>query len=91
MFILFNFIIVIVLSIVDGIAGTTSESGQGLLSGIYQLAVVIPTIAVGIRRMHDADHSGWWLLVPIVNLVFAVSEGTRGQNSYGPDPKAVAM
>ncbi len=57
----------------------------------YQLAVPIPSIAVGFRRMHDIDHSGWWLLVPIVNLVFAVSEGTQGYNRFGPDPKAISQ
>jgi uncharacterized membrane protein YhaH (DUF805 family) len=40
--------------------------------------------------MHDTDHSGWWLLLPIVNLIFAVMEGTKGDNRFGPDPKAAA-
>jgi len=89
MFLLFHLIILFVLAFIEVIIGIVPESGRGVLGTIYQLAVVIPSIAVGVRRMHDTDHSGWWLLVPIVNLVFAVSEGTRGNNRFGSDPKAM--
>lgn len=58
------------------------------LALIFYLAHLVPTIAAGVRRMHDTNHSGWWLLFPIVNLIFAVTEGDRGDNKYGPDPKA---
>ncbi len=68
---------------------------MGLLSGIYGLAVIIPSIAVGVRRMHDIDRTGWWLLIAfipligvIVLLIFALLPGTAGDNKYGPDPKA---
>jgi len=37
--------------------------------------------------MHDTDHSGWWLLVPIVNLIFACTDSTPGPNRFGPNPK----
>jgi uncharacterized membrane protein YhaH (DUF805 family) len=84
MFFLFNFIIAFALGFFAGLAGLPAFVAQ-----IYSLAVLIPAIAVGIRRMHDTDHSGWWLLFPIVNLIFAVTEGTRGDNRFGPDPKAV--
>ena len=90
MFVLFNIIIAFVLGFIEGIAGIAPESDQSILVTVYQLAVLIPSIAVGVRRMHDTDHSGWWLLFPIVNLVFAVSEGTRGDNRFGPDPKAIS-
>ena len=91
MFFLFNIIVAIVLGIVDGILGIAAQSGQSVLGSVYSLAVLIPSIAVGVRRMHDTDHSGWWLLFPIVNLVFAVTEGQRGDNRFGPDPKATAL
>ncbi len=91
MFFLFNLIIAFVLGFIEGIVGIALESGQSVLSTIYQLAVLIPTIAVGVRRMHDTDHSGWWLLVPVANIVFAVSEGTRGDNRFGSDPKAISQ
>jgi uncharacterized membrane protein YhaH (DUF805 family) len=65
-----------------------------LLSGIYGLAVLIPTLAVSVRRLHDIDRSGWWILIGlvpllgvIVLLVFALLEGTPGDNRYGPNPK----
>ena len=91
MFFLFNIIIAIVLGFIEGLIGTTaSQNGQSILGSIYQLAILIPSIAVGVRRMHDTDHSGWWLLFPIVNLVFALTEGTKGDNKYGTDPKAIS-
>jgi uncharacterized membrane protein YhaH (DUF805 family) len=56
----------------------------------YAIAVIIPSIAVAIRRLHDSDKSGWWLLigfVPIVGfivlLVFYIMEGTAGPNQFG--------
>jgi uncharacterized membrane protein YhaH (DUF805 family) len=89
MFFLFNMIFAFVLSFLDAALGLAKDMGSyGPLYGLYALAVLLPGIAVGVRRMHDTDRSGWWLLVPIANLVFLVSEGTRGPNQYGPDPKA---
>jgi uncharacterized membrane protein YhaH (DUF805 family) len=58
------------------------------LGDLYALAVLILGVAVGVRRMHDVDRSGWWLVVPFVNLGFACTRGTRGENQFGPDPKA---
>ena len=83
MFFLFNTIVAFALGLVEGCVG-----GRDTISSIYSLAVLIPTIAVGVRRMHDTDHSGWWLMLPIVNLVFACTEGTRVDNRFGSDPKA---
>jgi uncharacterized membrane protein YhaH (DUF805 family) len=48
----------------------------------------IPLFSVAVRRMHDVDKSGWFLWVPIYNLVLALSNGTPGPNRFGPDPKA---
>lgn len=87
MFLLFNMIIAFGLGLTDGLLGLMDSNGNGLLGGIYSLAVLLPSIAVGVRRMHDTDHSGWWIIVPIVNLVFALTEGTRGPNRFGSDPK----
>ena len=98
-FVLFNFIFAIVLAFIDGMIGTFDpETGYGVLSGIYGLAVLIPGIAVLFRRLHDTDRSGWWWLIVfipllgvIVLLVFMVLDGTSGQNQYGPDPKGLAL
>ena len=57
------------------------------LGNIYSFAVFIPSLAVGVRRMHDVDKSGWFLLIPIYNLILLFTEGTTGENQYGEDPK----
>ncbi|MFN0178403.1 MAG: DUF805 domain-containing protein [Gemmatimonadales bacterium] len=88
MFYLFYMLIGVAIGVVAGALGMASEDGDSLLLSIYLVGTLIPAIAVGVRRMHDTDHSGWWLLVPIVNLVFALTDGTRGDNRFGPDPKA---
>jgi uncharacterized membrane protein YhaH (DUF805 family) len=96
MYTLFNVLVLIVLSILDRVLGLASETyGIGPLYVLYALAVLIPGLAVGVRRLHDIDKSGWWMLIAfipliggIVLLVFAVMEGTSGSNRFGPDPKA---
>jgi uncharacterized membrane protein YhaH (DUF805 family) len=97
-FVLVNIIISVALAIVDGVTGTyNSDVGFGLLSGIYTLAVLIPGIAVSVRRLHDIGRSGWWLLVILVPLVgaivlfiFMVLDSKPEQNEYGPSPKYAA-
>ena len=94
-FVLFNIIVAIVLAGIDAVLGTFSPSANiGLLSGIYCLAILIPSLAVTVRRLHDIGRSGWWIfinLIPLIGgivlLVFALSEGTPGYNQYGPNPK----
>ncbi len=58
-----------------------------LVTRIYSLALLVPGIAVGIRRMHDTGRSGWWILLPVVNLVFLCQDSQSGENAYGPNPK----
>lgn len=97
-YILFYLLIYIGLAIADRVTGTFSaETGMGLLSGIFALGMLIPSLAVGVRRLHDTDRSGWWLLITlipliggIVLLVFTVQDGTPGENKYGPNPKTAA-
>jgi len=97
-FVLFNIIVSMVLTAIDGVTGSLSpQAGIGLLSGIYSLAVLIPSIAVSVRRLHDIDRSGWWLfivLVPLIGaiilLVFAVQDSKPGANRFGENPKEVA-
>ena len=75
-------------SIIGFVLGLVGEfSGSIISTGLYQLAVFIPSIAVGVRRLHDVNKSGWFLLIPIYNLILLVSEGDRGDNYYGSDPK----
>ena len=93
-FFLMYLLIFILLAIVDGITGSFSaKSGVGLLSGVFALAMLLPSLAVGVRRLHDIGRSGWWLLIAfvpliggIVLLLFAVKVGTPGDNEYGATP-----
>ena len=94
-FVLFNLLISIVLASIDAVTGSFSpEAGMGLLSGLYALAIFIPSIAVSVRRLHDSGRSGWWLLIAVVPLVgaivllvFLVQDSQPGENKYGPSPK----
>src|SRR4028118_1535698 len=91
-FVLFSLIVSLVLSAIDALLGTLSSSTNvGLLGGIYGLAIIIPTIAVSVRRLHDIDRTGWWVLIglvpvigTIVLLVFAAVGGTPGADTAGP-------
>jgi len=99
LFVLFNFIASLILSIIDGMFGTYSlETGMGLLSNLYLLAVLIPGIAVSVRRLHDISRSGWWLLIglipligAIVLLIFMAQDSKPGENQFGPNPKDVTV
>ncbi len=94
-FFLFNLLISIGLAVVDNLTGTLDpETGVGLLSGLYGFAVIIPGLAVTVRRLHDTDRSGWWFLISliplvgaIVLLVFMLLDSTPGENRFGPNPK----
>ncbi|HEK2896279.1 DUF805 domain-containing protein [Proteus terrae] len=102
MFTLVNTIIITVLyailiSSVDMYTGEMSSLGSiaGIIIGIYSLAIIVPSLAVTIRRFHDQDKSGWMFLlafIPAVGglivFVFMCLEGTKGDNRFGPDPKA---
>ncbi len=89
MFVLVNFIIGVVLGILGRIAGVFY-----VISYLYELAILLPSLAVGVRRLHDTGRTGWWLLIGliplvgwIVLLVFYCTAGDSGANKYGPDPK----
>lgn len=84
MFTLINMIIIYGVSFLIGIL---EMSILGILLVIYYLAVLVPTIAVAIRRMHDVGKSGWFCLIPIYNIILAVTDSEPGGNEYGPNPK----
>jgi uncharacterized membrane protein YhaH (DUF805 family) len=97
MFVLVSFGISVVLAIIDSVVGLQLGVGVGVLRGLYWLAVLIPSIAVGARRLHDTGRSAWWLLLSLIPLVgtivlivFWASEGTPTVNVYGPNPKQMA-
>lgn len=98
MFFLFSVVIVTILTVIDEFMGLNFELGEenlGFLSTLYYLGIAIPYLAVIVRRLHDTDRSGWWILISlipliggIILLVFTIIEGTKGDNRFGPDPKA---
>lgn len=91
MFTLFNYIIYFVLAL--SLSAITPKGAIFILA-IYTLAILLPSIAVLVRRLHDTGRSAWWLLialVPVVGgivlLVFMVLDSDAGENQYGPSPK----
>jgi len=97
-FVLFSTIISLVLMMVDSTTGTMKvAAGYGLLSSLYSLAVLIPSLAVAVRRLHDTNRSGWWLLIgfipligAIILIIFFASDSNPETNEYGPNPKSPA-
>ena len=92
MFALISFLI----SLVIGVLGNM-VSGLTVLTWVYTLATLVPSIAVGVRRLHDTGRSGWWgliafipLLGAIIVLVFLCQDSAPGDNAYGPNPKTAA-
>lgn len=89
MFVLFNIIMSFVIVFLEIAIG-----GFGALYGLYTLAVLLPSVAVVVRRLHDTGRSGWWLLIGIIPLIgtivlfiFMVLEGDVDSNEFGVDPK----
>lgn len=95
MFVLFNMIFAMVAVVLDNILGITMAGiGYGPLYGLYLLAVILPSIAVGVRRLHDIGKSGWMMLISFIPFVggiwlfvLFVTEGNLGENEYGANPK----
>ncbi|WP_272970813.1 DUF805 domain-containing protein [Comamonas terrigena] len=94
-FVLFYLLIILCASVVDGVTGLyQADIGAGLFGSLAFWGLLIPCIAVGVRRLHDTGRSGWWMLlwvVPLVGtiawLVFTLQDSTPGANEYGPNPK----
>ncbi|MGB3609247.1 MAG: DUF805 domain-containing protein [Cellvibrio sp.] len=88
MFILFYFIVSIILGIVDGVLGIQ------ILGLLFSLASLVPSLAIGARRLHDTGRSGWWqllYLIPLIGLIIMIIflvQDSHPDNEYGPNPKA---
>ena len=97
-FALFNAIFLILAAIIDNGVGTTMAGlPYGLFYSVYALGVIIPSLAVGVRRLHDTGKSGWFLLIALIPIVGGIwlivlfcTEGVAGQNEYGANPKEIA-
>ena len=96
-FVLFNILISMALGAIDGMLGLgNAQIGTGLLSSLYGLAVLLPSLGYAARRLHDIGRSAWWLLLifipllgPLVILVFTVLDSQPGDNAFGPNPKGI--
>jgi len=93
LFVLFSMIIAALLSVVDYLL-----ESPGILAMIFGVVILLPYLAVGVRRMHDTNRSGWWLLITFVPaigsiwlLVLMVLDSTPGDNLFGANPKAAAV
>ena len=99
MFVLFNMIFTIVAMILDNVLGIAMEGiGYGPLYGLYALAMLIPGLAVAVRRLHDVGKSGWMILIALIPLigsiwllVLMVTDSNAGENQYGQNPKEVTV
>lgn len=98
-FTLISFALAVVLAAIDGTMGTFNQAIElGPLSGFYIVGTLLPSIAVGARRLHDAGYCAWWLVIgvipyvgTIVLLIFAVLPPQAGINQYGQDPKVLGQ
>jgi len=89
MFFLFNIVFSMVAGALDAALGT-----WGAIGGLYTLAILIPSLAVGVRRLHDIGKSGWMLLIafiPVIGIIWLLillaTDSTSGSNQYGENPK----
>ena len=98
-FTLFSFLISLAISVVTGIIGSVLNTGIfSLLGVLYSLAIMVPSVCLGIRRLHDTGKSGWWYLISLVPfvgfiilIVFWVMDSEADRNQYGPNPKRGAV
>ena len=86
---------VVITTVLDFLAESTAAGDpdfSALMAGVsvlYSLASLPANIGVGVRRLHDTNRRGWWVLLLIVNIFFLATNGHAGTNRFGPDPKQV--
>jgi uncharacterized membrane protein YhaH (DUF805 family) len=87
------FLFMVIVNIIASVLDSVIFGDIPVLYLIATLALLVPSIAAGVRRLHDTDKSGWWLLlglIPVVGaivlIVFLCQRGTVGPNQFGPDP-----
>jgi uncharacterized membrane protein YhaH (DUF805 family) len=74
-------------AVIDNATGLADAQGNGPIGSVISLVHLVPSISAGVRRMHDINKSGWWLLVPFYNIYLLAKNGDVGSNRFGEDPK----
>lgn len=98
MWVLLNFVAIFALGVVEGMLGMFPNVSQSVLGNLFGLVVLVPSICVGVRRLHDTGKTGWLMLlvfVPLVGaiilIIFFCQDSQPGENQYGPNPKALPV
>lgn len=94
-FILCNFLLSFTMGFIDTITGSVNAAtGMGMISMFYAVLMLIPSIAVGVRRLHDTGRNGWWMLLALIPIAgslvliyFFTIDSDEGDNPYGQNPK----
>lgn len=94
MFVLCNAIVVAIIGAIDSAIGVKIANSIGILTLIYELGILLPSLGVCARRLHDVGKSGWFMLITLIPLIGAIwlivllaKDGNPGSNEYGPNPK----
>jgi uncharacterized membrane protein YhaH (DUF805 family) len=94
MFTLIGAMLPVALVVLAAMLGTNMENTSSMIIGAYYLAILLPSLAVAVRRLHDTGRSGWWLVVAVIPLIgsialliFTLQDSEKGTNQYGPNPK----
>ena len=98
MFELWHALILVALIVIDVKVSASGHNQAAVLTGLYLLATALPSFAGLVRRLHDTNHSGWWIFISLVPLVgqfvllrFLIKDGDPGPNRFGPNPKTEAV
>ena len=96
-FVVFTALVTTLASVVDAVIGT-QFGNTGLVQLLATLALVLPSLAVGVRRLHDVSRSGWWVFLAVIPILGALIlvvafliRDSEPDNSYGPSPKTALM
>ena len=93
---MFYFIIAVILGVFENIFGLVLNDEIGVLTGLLGLILIIPSLSVLFRRLHDTGRSAWWILIGLIPLIgaivlfiFTVLDSEPGSNKFGPNPKNI--
>lgn len=95
-FVLFYLIVAVVATVIDSAAGLPQTAGSGPVTMLVTLALLLPSLAVTARRLHDTGRSGWWMLLSLIPfgglvVLFFSLQDSKGPNAWGQSPKALAV